>query len=147
MSATKYSAAQWLGLGGRTETEQPHELPFVQSVILARVAAKGWPDTVHEVLLEPFQFSAFNDTYGDPDDRYEQLAAKYPTGQLAVATACAAWTLGVPAARRPLSPRVCWFHSPRSMKPAGKTPGWAAGKRMVLAPGVDPWRFLFWESA
>lgn len=147
--ATKHAPAAWLGLAVRSESGEPHEWPFIGSVILARAdrMEARWPNTVHEVIVQPLQFSAFNATYGDPDDKYAQLAAKYPADQLAAAQACAAWLLAVPAASRPLSKRVCWFFSPRSMKPAGKAPGWAVAMRYVLAPGVNPWRFIFCEEA
>jgi hypothetical protein len=142
---TALSREKWLGLVARSESEQPHEWPFVMAVVMNRVEQTGWPDAVHEVVLEPLQFSGFNDTYGDPDDKFEQVAARYPEDQLEAAFGCARWFLAIPALRRPFGRGACWFFSPRSMVPPGKSPAWAKALRICSAPGVDTWRFLFLE--
>jgi hypothetical protein len=142
---TTYSVIQWLGLVARSESEQAHEWPAIMSVVLNRVKAPLWPDDVPSVVLEALQFSGFNETYGDPDDRYRQVAGKYPSNQLFQATSCAVWILGTAPIRRPVPESCFWFYSPRSMVPVGKVPGWAKDKRFTVVPGVDSWRFLFLE--
>jgi hypothetical protein len=117
------------------------------AAILARVDAKPWPDTVHEVLLEALQFSGFNQAYGNADDKYGQVAGRYPSEQLDLAEACAMWVLGTPAKHRALPPDVCWFYSPCSMKPVGRTPTWSKAMVPTLASGVEPWRFIFFRKA
>lgn len=91
------------------------------------------------VVLDPVQFSAFNDTRL----RDEYLALNFETDN-------SAWqnTLGVarsvirvPYERNPLPSTARHFYAPRSMR-GKKAPSWAKGKKPIELPGVNSSRLV-----
>ena len=50
-------------------SEPPDAQAAVAGVVLERVASDRWPDTICEVALQPYQFSAFNNGIPQPRDK------------------------------------------------------------------------------
>ena len=149
------SPAEWAGLCARSESDQPHEWPYLVWVIRNRVEARAWPGNVRGVVTQPWQFSYFNKWRSslDYDRIWHEATAGYAgdsTGwadnDLDRAVACAADVLERPRWQAPFSHRVYHFWSPVSMDPQGSDPSWAERLRVFEVSGVDPWRFKFAES-
>lgn len=146
--------AEWLGLTLVTESEYPHEWPYIAAVIRNRVAHPRWPDTIRDVVLQKSQFSHFNDYQGlglDDAGLYQAVvegrkARALSPSFVALAVGFAAWCQALPMDRLPFGPKVCFYYSPRSMKDE-KSPWWweKEVKREIIPPGVDPRRFRFGE--
>lgn len=147
------SSIQWLGLCALTESNEPHEWWPVMWAIRNRVESKRYPNTFGAVVMQPSQFSAFNDWQGvGEDDMYELGLAHIRKHALAdklpYAEACAAHVIAAPMWQRPFSSRVLYYYSPVSMIPKRTQPKWwdAEVRREVLVSGVDPDRFVFGEA-
>ena len=140
-----------------TESNRPHEYPYIISVFRNRVEHPRFPDTYREVLMQPRQFSALNKWCSDrsslkgqlqPDDVWRALFASRDqieqTKLYPLALACAAQVLAAPRWQAPFDPSVCWYYSPVSMIPKGAVPTWAKDAAWSFTPpGVDPYRFVF----
>ena len=139
---------EWLGQLLQTESNQPHEWPAIAWVVRNRVEARNqWASTYAGTILWPRQFSHYNDLHHleDPALIFERVAERYP--ERADACACAAHVMAAPRWEAPFGPKVYYYYSPVSMKPAGRAPpwNWAILRPFTLA-GIDPWRFVFAED-
>ena len=142
--------AQWLSLCCCTESNRPHEWPFVAWTIRRRVEANRvmfGGNTYQGVILKPMQFSAFNGVLGTPDQVYSIVSAEQDAASRTLAEHCAAWVLGTPTQNGPISALSFYYFSPISMVPAGKLPAWDWNKlRRFSVSQVDPYRFIFAEE-
>lgn len=144
---------EWLALCVASETNQPHEWPYVAWAIRNRVEAKKFPNTYEGVILQPWQFSYFNAwTTGKGKLSGSALVAAVKSGYAGRAyaarrkelEACAAAVMAAPPWQAPFGADVMHYYSPVSMNPAGSEPAWAdEAKRLFTPPGVDPERFVF----
>lgn len=142
------SEVLWLARCIYSETKQPHEMQLVGWVVRNRVEARRHPDTYEEVVLEPWQFSAFN--HNNPK-RYRLMRLSYddqeahPVWALALKTAADIYAAN--ESERLWPRNVLHFYSPRSMRPRGAEPHWADTLRPVHPPvAVDPDRFRFFAK-
>ncbi len=136
----------WLARCLLSESNRADEQRLVAWVVRNRVETGYRGSAYREVVLEKFQFSAFN----EPSERRTYLLGLNQTSRHD-----AAWrtALGIaldvyraPASERPFSTTTRHFYSPVSM-PGRSTPAWAEGRTPVaLAEPVDPDRFLFFED-
>jgi hypothetical protein len=147
---------RWAGLVVRSESDFPHEWPFILWVIRNRVEAKGYPNSIFGVVTAARQFSHFNQFQGriDNDETFSEALGTYAgdsegwsDNDFIEACHCARGVFSAPRWSAPFSHRVFNFWSPRSMVPTGSDPSWASSYRLVLVSGVDPDRFKFGETA
>ncbi len=138
----------WLARGIYSETKRPDEMELVAWVIRNRVET-GYRgrDSYREVVLDPYQFSAFNPNeqkrriYSDLDPTTE-----IHSWQKALAIA---YSVRQAAPRyRPFSIKTRHFYSERSM--IGRShPEWALGKTPVMPQrdfALDERRFRFFDD-
>lgn len=138
----------WLARAIYSETKLPHEQELVAWVIRNRVATEfRGKSTYQEVVLDPYQFSAFNP--GSPKRSF--FMDLDPEIQLAgwqQALWIAYYVRQADPAYRPFSVKTRHFYSERSMK-GHRMPYWADGSQFV-SPGwnyfVDERRFRFYEK-
>jgi hypothetical protein len=153
---TNPSPADWLALCLVTESNQAHEWPCIAWTVRNRMAARRYPDTVRDVVLDRKQFSHFNAFLGFVGTEAELLeavlAGKATKGKVkplsrelyALAQQAAADLLEEPVWRRPFGPTVCHYWSPISMRPRNSRPTWAPqAKRLFTPSGIDPGRFIY----
>jgi hypothetical protein len=137
----------WLARCAYSETKKPHEQELVAWVIRNRVETgyRG-QHTYSGVVLDPYQFSAFN-----PGSSKRMLYANLgPTSESAGwmrALEVAHDVYYAPAAARPFDATTRHFYSERSMV-GGAAPTWAVGHRPVrpAASRIDPRRFRFYSG-
>lgn len=148
---------RWLGLCLRSESDRPHEWPYIAWAVRNRVLSKyRGKEAYQEVILDRKQFSYFNQFASlllseDPNALYAAAAKGYAgdaTGwaedNLSAAEDCARAILLAPRYTAPFDKDVRHYYSPVSMKPVGSAPPWAATARLLFTPsGVDPRRFVF----
>jgi len=135
----------WLARCIYSETKRADEQELVAWVVRNRVET-GYRGkrTYREVVLEPFQFSAFNPDnpkrgqYGSLD---EHSTARGWQRALRVAHA----VLTADYCDRPFSEKTRHFYSPRSMVD-GQAPLWADQGEPLEIADVDPERFRFFAS-
>lgn len=142
--------AEWLGACMASESNEPHEWPYIGWVVRNRVEApRRYPNKYADVVRQPWQFSYWNE-YADIV-RHEQAFVEASKGrirhQLDRAEDCARWLLEIDGEHSPI-PRDCfYFWSPVSMPERGNCPWWASKKDWPLewftVPGVDGFRFTF----
>lgn len=135
------NADLWLARCIYSETKRAEEMELVAWVVRNRAEAGYRGQTTYRgVVLDPYQFSAFNTARGRA--RLEALTpeTKSPTWQRALRIAH--YVRRAPAALNPL-PGVLHFYSPRSMRPKGLEPVWARGHEPAL---VVEDRFRFYEQ-
>jgi len=64
---------EWAALNIVTETNLPHEMPYIAWVLRYRVASPRFPNTMKEVVLQKRQFSAWNPwTHGKFKGKFPQ---------------------------------------------------------------------------
>jgi hypothetical protein len=136
----------WLARGIYSESNRVHEQELVAWVIRNRVETNYRGSSYRGVVLEPLQFSAFN----SPTQRRARLfrlGLQSKTQGWAEALAVALKVYRAPAEDRPFSIQTRHFYSPISMEGRIR-PTWAEGIQPLdsRALGVDPERFLFFES-
>jgi hypothetical protein len=139
----------WLARAIYSETKLPHEQELVAWVVRNRVETgyRG-KDTYREVVLDPYQFSAFN-----PGSSKRPLLTR-----LRPESSLPGWRQALWVARyvrhaapvyRPFSIETRHFYSERSMKKR-PVPYWAESSRFVPAGGprytIDERRFRFYEQ-
>ncbi len=137
----------WMARCVYSETKQAHEQTLVAWVIRNRVETtyRG-EDTYENVVLDPYQFSAFNP--GNPKrPMYTALTAWSDAAGWEQALRAAHEVYYSPTAERPFDQRTRHFYSERSM-PGQRAPRWAVGHTPVQAAGyrVDPVRFRFYAG-
>lgn len=137
----------WLARVIYSETKRAEEQELVAWVIRNRVETRyRGKKTYREVVLDPWQFSAFN--ANDPKRRqFIALSAGSKAEGFEQALRIAHDVYYAKDEARPFSETTRHFYSERSMKGPKKHPNWAAGKRPVaLDRSVDPRRFRFYAS-
>jgi len=136
----------WLARCIYSETKRPDEQELVAWVVRNRVeTAYRGGRTYREVVLDPWQFSAFNQN--SPKRRhYSNLDLDSRARGWQTAIAIAQDVIQAPAYERPFPVRTRHFYSERSM--VGRSqPDWAVGRRPVaLDRPVDPRRFRFYSE-
>ena len=136
----------WLARVIYSETKKPHEQELVAWVVRNRVETEyRGNDSYKEVVLDPWQFSAFNRN-SPKRGHYTNLnwSSKAPGFQkaLEIAEEVAAADTSV----RPFSNETRHFYSEQSMV-GRRAPAWASGKRPVkLDRPVEARRFRFYEK-
>lgn len=147
---------EWLGLCLRSESEQPHEWPYLGWAIRNRVESSRFPATYQDVICQPRQFSYFNPFthIADPNAIYDAAIRGYagdtsgwPHNDLPYAIECAAWVVNASMWESPFRSRVFYFWAPQSMNPPGSDPAWAKNLSRIFTPScIDPWRWKFGEE-
>lgn len=138
----------WLARAIYSETKLPHEQELVAWVIRNRVTTSyRGKSTYREVILDPYQFSAFNPA----SSKRSFFTSLEPETELAgwqQALWIAHYVRHADAVYRPFSIQTRHFYSERSM-PQQRMPYWADGSQYV-SPGwnytVDKHRFRFYEQ-
>jgi len=136
----------WLARVIYSETKRPYEQELVAWVVRNRVETKyRGAHTYKQVVLDPWQFSAFNRNnskrrhYGNLD--FNSRARGWQT-----AIHIAYDVLHAPAYERPFTVKTRHFYSEISMV-GRRAPTWARGKRPVsLDREIDPRRFRFYSE-
>ena len=138
----------WLARAIYSETKKPHEQELVAWVIRNRVET-GFRDkkTYQGVVLDPYQFSAFNPG-SSKRQFYSSLSpdTQLPGWQQAISIAH--YVRHADPAYRPFSIKTRHFFSERSMT-GRQIPVWV-NQRSPVSPGwnytIDPRRFRFYEK-
>lgn len=137
----------WIARGIYSETKQPHEQELVAWVLRNRVETGYRGERTYEgVVLDPYQFSAFNP--GSSKRRlYTSLSPESDSRGWQRALEIAHTVYHSSATHRPFPQTTRHFYSERSMV-GGKAPKWAEGERPVRLTGyrVDPRRFRFYSG-
>lgn len=144
--------AEWMALTLVSESKHPHEWPYLATVIKNRVEyPRIYPNTLRGVVLQPYQFSAYNEWVGHSPsfilrkarEKFGPCVARHHCEALDVAHE----VLGRRNWEDPFGRMVFNYWSPRSMVPPGRLPGWNWDiLRCFVVSGVDPWRFVFAEE-
>ena len=136
----------WLARCIYSETKQPAEQELVAWVVRNRVETGYRGETSYrDVVLDPWQFSAFNSN-SPKRSHYTSLTATSKAAGFQTALAIAERVAHAPDSTRPFTQETRHFYSERSMV-GGKTPNWAVAKKPVpLKEGIDPRRFRFYDS-
>jgi len=147
--ATVSEDVLWMARCIYSETKRPEEQELVAWVVRNRVET-GYRGqrTYRGVVLDPFQFSAFNP--GSAKRRlYTSLDATSTSRGWQRALEIAHEVYHAPGRERPFPVQTRHFYSERSMA-GGGTPDWARGKTPVRLTGegsrIDPRRFRFYAS-
>lgn len=146
----------WLALCLLTETNKGHEAPFVAQVVLNRLRSRSYPNTLEDVILQPWQFSAFNKwTTGEepssPEDAFHEVydrSAKLAQRHWQLFLECSEAMLSLPEECPILPPKTLNYWSPVSMVPKGSLPrrwNWSI-LRCFEVPGIDVRRFVWAET-
>ena len=137
----------WLARCAYSETKRPHEQRLVAWVVRNRVETEyRGRSTYKDIVLDPFQFSAFNP--GGPK-RGEMLAltlnSQVPGWQKALHVAREVYDAS--HVERPFNSKTRHFYSEQSMVDRA-APAWARGRRAVTPQGVrvEPKRFRFYAG-
>lgn len=130
----------WLARALHTETIRPEEMWVIGWVIRNRVEM-GYhgKHTYREVILEPFQFSAFN--LPASREKYSRLTWSDTTRyrNFAAAVQVAREVIDSPAWKAPVPKTATHFYAQVGMKGRGH-PAWAEAKYRVKISGVNPER-------
>jgi hypothetical protein len=138
--------ALWLARVIYSETKRPDEQELVAWVVRNRVeTAYRGKNTYQGVVLDPWQFSAFNRN-APKRVHYTGLTTNCAPAGWQTALQIAQAVVEAPAYERPFATDTRHFYSERSM--VGRSaPDWAIGKRPVsLDREVDPRRFRFYRA-
>ena len=146
LSPIQQDEVLWLARCIYSESDRAHEQRLVAWVVRNRVETKYRGETYRKVILEPLQFSAFN----EPSIHRNHLLS---LNQYSLSRA---WRQALDialdvyqdtASNRPFHVTTRHFYSPISMK-GGRTPRWAKNATPLPAArlGVDPYRFKFFAG-
>jgi len=136
----------WLARVIYSETKRPYEQELVAWVVRNRVETRyRGRSTYRDVVLDPWQFSAFN--RNAPKRRhYSSLTPESRARGWHTAVRIAQHVVDAPAYERPFARQTRHFYSEQSMV-GRRAPAWANGKRPVsLDRSVDPRRFRFYSG-
>lgn len=136
----------WLARVIYSETKRPYEQELVAWTVRNRVeTAYRGNSTYQSVVLDPWQFSAFNRN-APKRAHYTGLNATSQAAGWATAIQIAQDVIEAPAYERPFVQTTRHFYSERSM--VGRSqPAWANGKRPVdVGQHIDPRRFRFFAN-
>jgi hypothetical protein len=142
------SETLWLARAIYSETKRPEEMDLVAWVVRNRVETRyRGRDSYREVVLDPYQFSAFN-----PGSRkgwfYSGLDPSTEIRSWQRALVIARSVRDADARLRPFSSTTRHFYSERSMV-GRQYPEWALGKRPVVPERpytIEQRRFRFYEG-
>ncbi len=138
----------WLARAIYSETKLPHEQELVAWVIRNRVETEyRGNDTYKDVVLDPYQFSAFNP--GSPKRSfYTRLHSGTPFSSWQQALWIAHYVRHADPTYRPFSVETRHFYSERSMQ-GRRMPAWA-NQQQFVSPNwtyrVDERRFRFYKE-
>jgi len=140
----------WLARAIYSETKLPHEQELVAWVVRNRVeTAYRGRRSYRDVVLDPYQFSAFNPE-SEKRAFYRRLRPEAPLPRWRQALWVARYVRHAAPAYRPFSVETRHFYSERSMR-GRAMPHWAESARFVAPdPGryvVDERRFRFFKQA
>jgi len=138
--------ALWLARVIYSETKRPYEQELVAWVVRNRVetAFRG-KNTYKGVVLDPWQFSAFNRN-APKRAHYSNLTPTSTAAGWQTALSIAQKVVDAPAQERPFAQSTRHFYSEVSMV-GRRAPAWANGKRPVSVDRqVDPRRFRFFSN-
>lgn len=136
----------WLARAIYSETKRPDEQELVAWVIRNRLETNyRGASTYRQVVLDPWQFSAFN--RNSPKRRhYSNLHLDSRARGWNTALYIAYDVMNAPAYERPFPVKTRHFYSERSMV-GRRAPAWAHGHRPVsLDREIDPRRFRFYSE-
>ncbi len=135
----------WLARVIYSETKRAHEQELVAWVVRNRVETEyRGKDTYREVVLDRYQFSAFNG--GSKRAHYTSLQWNSTAAGFQTALSIANEVANASITERPFSEMTRHFFSRQSMV-GGRTPAWANGMRPVaLDREVEPDRFRFYAE-
>ena len=136
----------WLARVIYSETKRNEEQELVAWTVRNRVETgyRG-KKTYRDVVLDPWQYSAFNKN-SPKRHHYANLAPASTARGFQSALRVAHDVYYAEVEERPFSKTTRHFYSERSMV-GGRTPKWAVGKRPVaLDRDIDPRRFRFYAS-
>jgi hypothetical protein len=135
----------WLARVIYSETKRPYEQELVAWTVRNRVdTAYRGKGTYQAVVLDPWQFSAFNP--GPKRTHYSRLDTDSKAAGFQTAIEIANKVRHADATVRPFEQATRHFYSERSMV-GRKHPAWAVGKTPVQVPGnIDPKRFRFFAN-
>ena len=137
----------WLARCAYSETKTPREQELVAWVIRNRVETGYRGQRTYEgVVLDPYQFSAFNPG-SSKRSLYANLVPTSDSEGWLRALEVAHDVYNAPASARPFDSTTRHFYSERSMV-GGGAPAWAVGHRPVrpAASRIDPRRFRFYSG-
>lgn len=136
----------WLARCIYSETKQPHEQELVAWVVRNRVETSyRGNESYREVVLDPWQFSAFNSN-SPKRSHYSSLTPNSTAPGFKTALSIAERVANSPQASRPFTQETRHFYSERSMA-GGRTPNWAMNAKPVpIKAKVNPRRFRFYDS-
>ena len=139
----------WLARAIYSETKLPHEQELVAWVVRNRVeTAYRGKNTYREVVLDPYQFSAFNPG-SSKRPILKRLGPETPLPRWRQALWVARYVRHAGEAYRPFSVETRHFYSERSMK-GRPVPYWADGSRFVPTGrrgySVEERRFRFYKQ-
>lgn len=137
----------WLARCIYSETKRSDEQELVAWVVRNRVETEYRGESTYEdVVLDPYQFSAFNPN--DPKRRlFTSLTPESDSPSFRSALQVAHRVYHARPSERPFSAKTRHFYSERSMV-GRRAPNWADGHRPVRPVGftVDPVRFRFYSG-
>lgn len=139
------SEVLWLARVIYSETKRPEEQELVAWVVRNRMETQyRGRSTYQQVVLDPWQFSAFNRN-APKRAHYSKLTVESQAAGWQTAIEIANAVANAPAQARPFGPETRHFYSEISM--VGRShPAWANGKRPVsLDRQIDPRRFRFFS--
>lgn len=137
----------WMARCIYSETKQAHEQELVAWVIRNRVETRyRGVESYEGVVLDPYQFSAFNPGY-HKRALYTSLTPESQSAGWTRALEIAHEVYHAPAQTRPFAQDTRHFYSERSMV-GRRAPRWAEGKRPVqnVKYQLDPRRFRFFSG-
>ncbi len=146
LSPIQQDEVLWLARCIYSESDRAHEQRLVAWVVRNRVETKYRGETYRKVILEPRQFSAFN----EPSIHRKHLLSlnQYSLSRAwRQALEIALDTYLTSASHRPFLVTTRHFYSPISMD-GGRMPDWAVNATPLPAArlGVDPHRFKFFAD-
>ena len=136
----------WLARAIYSETKRPHEQELVAWVLRNRMETgyRG-KTTYRSVVLDPWQFSAFNRN-SPKRAHYSSLDETSKAAGFQTAIEIAERVATASATDRPFAETTRHFYSERSMV-GGRKPAWAYNQQPVaLDRDVDPRRFRFYAD-
>ncbi len=142
------SETLWLARCIYSETNRPEEQELIAWVVRNRVESQyRSKQTYHRVVLDPYQFSAFN-ADSPKTSYYRSLTPAHNQGGWQRALTIAYYVRLARPDYRPFSPNTLHFYSEQSMV-GRKKPVWANGNKPIQTPeryALDERRFRFYEG-
>lgn len=135
----------WLARCILSETRRPEEMELVAWVVRNRVETSfRGKDSYEEVVLDPFQFSAFNPGWHSRSF-FMGLTRDSRASGWREALDISVRIMNAPEEERPFSQKTRHFYSEISMT-GHNEPMWAHGRMPVVTQGIDVTRFRFYRD-